>query len=392
MANGTAAQLLVPISPGGDLSNAYRALQAFAPDLQARVGAFTAAHGPILRNQRLDATARGLPAILSLSVHRVRPGLHMAVVEDVTQLVEQERLIAGQKQRLAAIVDHVRDYAIFTLDVAGRIDEWNPSIRRHGGWEARDVVGRGLEMFQADADEMRAAEAQADLVRQAAQVGSAEAEGWRVRRDGSRLWGNTVVTALPDPDGALRGFAVVERDLTDRKELEDQLRRLALTDPLTGAANRRAGHDALLAALAEPLPVSVLMLDIDHFKGLNDRFGHDAGDAVLRAVVTAGRQAVEEAGTLARWGGEEFMVVLPGADAERALDVAQRVLQAVRSLHVDVGANVLSATVSIGVATTGERIADRLLCQADAALYRAKRTGRDKIEISAQPGPTHAPG
>ena len=125
----------------------------------------------------------------------------------------------------------------------GLIEEWNQSLQRFAGWLAADVQGRSMSMFfpldDPDRPDLNL------LLAEALRTGSTETEGWRLKRDGSRLWANTVVTALPDEAGTVRGFVVVSRDLTERKSQEDDLKKLATVDPLTGAYNRRRG-DALL--------------------------------------------------------------------------------------------------------------------------------------------------
>jgi diguanylate cyclase (GGDEF)-like protein/PAS domain S-box-containing protein len=389
MMNPAAARMLLPLCPPRDLDNAYACLRPFAPDLQGKVACFGAEHGVILASQRLDSSGGGCPVVLSLSVHRVRSGVHMAVLEDITQLVEQERLIHEQRARLASIFDHVRDYAFYTLDSGGRIDEWNASLRRMGGWEAKEVVGRDLDVFdppEGGPHEVR------HLLGRAILDGSAEAEGWRQRRDGSLWWCNTVITPLPDRYGQVRGFAVVDRDLSLRKRMEDGLRRLALSDPLTGLANRRGGEQALEAALAQSQetggPVSVLLLDLDRFKALNDTYGHEGGDAVLRAAAEACSAVVRATDTVARWGGEEFLVVLPGTPGAEAVVVAERIREAIRRLRIGVVGATASVTVSIGVATAAEDAPDAFLRRADAALYEAKEAGRDRVVVAQSPATT----
>lgn len=376
--NPLAAQLLLQVAPhGSDLADAFAALRLFSPDLSEQVAGFTSPHGPLLRDVRFDTITAGRRMVLRLGVHRVRLGVHVAVIEDVTRLAEQEDLAAAQRRRLASIVEHVRDYAIFTLDADGLVDEWNPSLRRNGGWEAVDVAGQGLGIFMPaeDAGQVWAAAMVAD----AARLGSVETEGWRRRRDGSRFWGNTVLTALPDRASRVRGFAVVERDLSERKTREDDLQRLAATDPLTGTANRRAGMAALELALAGGGEVSVLLLDLDRFKAVNDEHGHPVGDAVLKACAAACRAAIQAQGTLIRWGGEEFLIVLPGTGPVAARAVAERVLAAVRAARIEIGDAFLHVTASVGVATSASDTPDQLIRCADDALYAAKQSGRDRL-------------
>ncbi len=172
---------------------------------------------------------------------------------------------------------------------------------------------------------------------------------------------------------------------TDRVHTEFEY--LASRDPLTGVLNRRALLDACEAE-AKRLPraggrsMALLMIDVDHFKRINDRFGHQQGDAVLREAVRRMQQASGEAGVLGRYGGEEFALLLPGADAQAALDHADRLRHAVAA-PFEPGSPLQPigpVSVSIGVAAVSEQASvDALFAGADAALYRAKAQGRDRV-------------
>lgn len=188
---------------------------------------------------------------------------------------------------------------------------------------------------------------------------------------------------------------MLERRLREAQLLEAQrqleaanlrLQHLASQDGLTGLHNRRALDEALLAecrrARRELAPLSVLMLDIDHFKHYNDLYGHPAGDQCLRLVADAMRESVNRpADIVARYGGEEFACVLPATSFDGALTVARRIATAVRQLNLDhAGSPGGKLTISIGCSElrNGDAPAD-LLGAADQALYRAKREGRDRI-------------
>jgi two-component system cell cycle response regulator len=165
----------------------------------------------------------------------------------------------------------------------------------------------------------------------------------------------------------------------------ERLAGLARKDPLTGLPNRRALEEELPRALARALragePLSVVVLDVDRFKEVNDRHGHAAGDAVLAAVAGRAAAALRGSDVIARFGGEEFAVVLPGADLARAAEAAERIREAVAAEAVTAGGAALSVTVSLGCATLlpDERDARALLARADARLYEAKRAGRNRV-------------
>ncbi len=174
----------------------------------------------------------------------------------------------------------------------------------------------------------------------------------------------------------------------DRKRLEADLERLAMTDELTGIANRRhfmqrVGED-VLRMQRYPAPAALLMMDIDHFKKVNDRFGHATGDEVLRAVSRTGRRVLRETDLIGRLGGEEFCLFLPQTAPAQALQVAERLRQEIAALafRTDAG-DAFSVTVSVGIAgvkPAGDSVSE-WLSRADEALYRAKAAGRNRVEL-----------
>jgi diguanylate cyclase (GGDEF)-like protein/PAS domain S-box-containing protein len=383
--NPMASQVLLPLVPNGDLNNLYDSLSPLVPDLRQVVGKFTANAGTILDQQRLETWAGGKTFVLSLTVNRVNDEVYMAVTKDVTNIAQQERKIFEDQQRFRAIFNYVRDYAIYTVTLDGLIEEWNRSMQRFGDWEAIDVQGRHLGMFfPTDDPSLMPPDV---LLTEAKRFGSVETEGWRLKRDGSRLWGNTVITALPDETGAVRGFVVVSRDMTERKRMEDELKQYATVDPLTGAFNRRHG----LARLAIEFDrrarsgqsCAVIMLDIDRFKSINDTHGHNVGDAVLCAMVLTCKAGLRTVDMLARWGGEEFLILLPDTDAEAAVVIAERLREAVAAMLVPVGGNAsIEFSVSMGVAVPVDDDLHDLLRRADDALYAAKAGGRNRVVLA----------
>lgn len=171
--------------------------------------------------------------------------------------------------------------------------------------------------------------------------------------------------------------------------LREQLRAMAMGDALTGLANRRQLDATVEQILAESEqarePISCLMVDLDHFKRFNDGFGHDAGDAVLREVGGVLRGAVRNKELVFRYGGEEFLILLPGLGAEQAAARAEQVREAIaelRVVHEGTALGTLSASVGVAAAPTHCSVG-RLLQTADAALLRAKTRGRDRVEVAA---------
>jgi diguanylate cyclase (GGDEF)-like protein len=185
------------------------------------------------------------------------------------------------------------------------------------------------------------------------------------------------------------GRAVILADITPQVKLREELRRRSETDPLTDIANRRRFHNALeiecLRFTRGRAPLSVLMIDLDHFKNVNDQFGHPAGDAVLRFVAQLFLSSLRKTDLLSRYGGEEFAVLLPETRREGASVIAERLRQAVCKSPVRIDKYEIPLTASVGVAShanDNEVNPEILLKKADLALYRAKASGRNRIELA----------
>ncbi len=175
-----------------------------------------------------------------------------------------------------------------------------------------------------------------------------------------------------------------------KEQLEMQHRDASLVDPLTGIANRR-GLDAaveqmLVRSRHDGSSTALLLLDLDHFKSVNDTWGHQVGDHVLRVIASAVKQELHDGDVIARLGGEEFAVALAGSTTDRAAVLAERLRRTVAGLDIRQGAASVALTVSIGVAALRAAASvDALFSRADAALYRAKAGGRDRVESARTP-------
>jgi two-component system cell cycle response regulator len=203
-----------------------------------------------------------------------------------------------------------------------------------------------------------------------------------------------LVCASRDPDGLgaaaqseLALLALQAAEAVVRARLYEQAEKLATTDGLTGLVNRRSFNELLEQRLREAAryerPLSLLLLDIDHFKKVNDTHGHPAGDAVLRGVAKLAQKAARETDVAARYGGEELALVLPETDARGAMAIAERLRKLVEAASHPTEQGSVKVTVSIGLSTTSGKAAFAdLLEAADRALYKAKRSGRNRVEAS----------
>jgi diguanylate cyclase (GGDEF)-like protein/PAS domain S-box-containing protein len=285
------------------------------------------------------------------------------------------------------LVDTVRDYAIFLIDTGGLIQSWNTGAALITGYAAEEVIGRHFSLLYTAA-EVETGWPLRELQR-ATESERVEDEGWRVRKGGERFWANVVTTAMRSADGTLYGYSAIVRDLTERKQQEEALKRSiersrqlwtqSVKDPLTGAFNRRYMIDQLGGAIERAgwVTASLLVIDIDSFKGINDRFGHVAGDTVLAGIAGIARRLSRDSDLVFRQGGDEFALYLPGVAGAGARAIAERLRVAVEQAGLIPESAV---SVTIGVAELEAKdTAETWLARADAALYEAKRAGRNRV-------------
>ena len=172
-------------------------------------------------------------------------------------------------------------------------------------------------------------------------------------------------------------------------DAERQLLQMATVDPLTGLANRNQFHVRAAAELGRMKrsgePIALMLADVDFFKRINDEFGHDAGDKVLVRLAALLREGLRDCDVLARWGGEEFLALLPACDSRGAYEVAERLRQAVAAAQIEIGGRALGVTMSFGIAEV-DRDHDLLgaTTRADRALYRSKHEGRNRVTVDAE--------
>ncbi|MDX1625734.1 MAG: diguanylate cyclase [Wenzhouxiangellaceae bacterium] len=286
------------------------------------------------------------------------------------------------------IVEAARDVVMVTeaapLDAPGpRIVYVNPAFTALTGYTREETIGGNPRMLQGGATSREAL----DRIRTALERGEAVRETvLNVARDGSEYWLDLSIMPLHGEDGRVTHFVAIERDVTERKRLEEKLERLSRTDPLTQVRNQRAFGDDLEREFSrfdrEGAVFSMLMIDIDHFKKINDTHGHRAGDEALEQLASLMVAELRSHDLVARVGGEEFCVLLPETRLDAAAHIAERLRRRSGEMEVEAGEDTsFSLTVSIGVTEADERDGDpeEIFERADRALYDAKRGGRDQV-------------
>jgi diguanylate cyclase (GGDEF)-like protein/PAS domain S-box-containing protein len=273
---------------------------------------------------------------------------------------------------------------ILITDADGRIQSVNPAFTAITGYQQAEVIGKTPALLQSGRHD---AAFYRQLWRRLLEEGKWAGELWNLRKNGEVYpqWLN--ITAIRDPQGKVQQYVGLFTDITEHKAAEDKLRHQAYHDPLTGLPNRLMYGEHLELALPQAQRrekmCGVMMLDLDHFKQVNDTFGHDVGDKLLTTVANRLRQAIRKEDLLARMGGDEFTFLLSlvddGKDVAR---VAEKILAAfVPPIVID--DNQLFVTPSIGISLfPGDgRDVDTLLKNADAAMYRAKELGRNNYQF-----------
>jgi diguanylate cyclase (GGDEF)-like protein/PAS domain S-box-containing protein len=302
---------------------------------------------------------------------------------DITQLRETEAELRQSEERYRLLAENAWD-VVWTASVDGRVTYVNAAVERLRGVS----VGEAMQHSLADIYPPQSAASIRKYIRALLAATSTGTEPPTFRQeheyygpDGSTRIAEMQVIPHLDQDGRIAEILGVSRDVSERKKLEAELRRLAVTDPVTGVWNRRHGEELLNADLSQAhdqgRSLSLLMLDVDRFKAINDTLGHQAGDGVL--VEIARRLVKISRGTdmVARWGGEEFLILLRDCELRDGVSIAEKIRTEIADASFT---DVCTVSVSIGVAQLNrEDDLTSWLARADEALYEAKRSGRNAV-------------
>lgn len=306
----------------------------------------------------------------------------------ITRDITRRKRLEVRLRHYEAIVQSSTD-SIVSKDLAGRIISWNAGAEVLFGYTAAEALGKELAMLipaeRPDEESLLIARLQNGLRIE-------HFETVRVRKDGSRVDISLSVSPLLDEHGRLCGACGIARDNTAHKRRTDKLLGWALEDPLTGLPNRRALVDRLAVALRKSdrsgHHAALLFIDLDDFKQVNDRSGHRIGDSLLGEVAARIKGVVREADTVARIGGDEFVVLPDVLDADRraatlsAQVVARKLLQSLRRISIG-GEQGPRCSASIGVTVFNgfDLSLEELLSRADRAMYDAKAAGKNRVRV-----------
>jgi len=317
----------------------------------------------------------------------------VALVTDMTAGKQAQQAIAEAHRRLHSMIE-VAPFAIITTDAAGIVDSVNPAAERLTLYPRDELLGGPLaRVHDPEEVQVRATELSKMSGRPVApgletftfnaRRGLTDDGEWTfVRKDGARVPVQLAITAMRDDDRGIVGYISIAYDISERKRREEYAQHIAHHDFLTGLPMRSLLGDRLQMAVArgrrERSKVGVLMIDLDHFKRVNDSIGHHVGDQLLRIVAERLVGCVRASDTVARLGGDEFIVLVPDVhEVASIVHVAKTLLERIAAPAV-VGSHVLKVTPSIGISvypTDGDTV-DELIKHADTAMYRAKANGR----------------
>ncbi|HEV2619891.1 MAG TPA: diguanylate cyclase, partial [Acidobacteriaceae bacterium] len=321
---------------------------------------------------------------------------------DVTEERARQNQIADLNEFTQSMIENA-PFSIIATDPAGTVTAMNPAAEGLTLYRKHELIGQHSVVMLHDAAEISARAVQlskdlnepvqagfSSLIARPRQGQTDEREWTYVRKDGTRIWVNLAMTALKTQSEKIAGYLGIAFDVTERKKLTEYVNHLAHHDQLTGLPNRVLLDDRMRQAIQRAKrnrhKVAVLMVDVDHFKRINDSLGHSAGDSLLDSIAKKLCTAVRQTDTVARMGGDEFVIVMPEfrdeRDAERC---AEAILQKV-STPTMLGNREVNVTVSVGLCIFPDCAADAdsLLKNADAALYEAKEGGRNSFHVFNQ--------
>ena len=271
---------------------------------------------------------------------------------------------------------------VMNLDTDGRIRFVSPSVKTLGGYEPENLIGtRALELVHP---EDRAAIRDAHLKALQLPETPVIVDSRICRSDGLETWMETHTQGVWGDDGSVAGVVSVIRDVSHRKAREALLAAEAQTDPLTGLLNRRGIAEFMEQQEGVSGQRRLAVFDIDRFKQVNDRFGHAAGDEVLKTFARVAKSVIREGDLVCRIGGEEFALFLNNSTDEQAIMICERLRKSIEREATEFGGRSIQVTVSGGISAIieNENI-HSALAAADSALYQAKRSGRNQLAVAA---------
>jgi diguanylate cyclase (GGDEF)-like protein/PAS domain S-box-containing protein len=311
-------------------------------------------------------------------------------VVHVSKNITERKRMEEEMQKLSMVVNKTADMVVITSK-GGIIEYVNPAFEEMTGYSREEAVGNTPRILKSGEHGLQFYE---NLWATILAGNTYRGVFVNRKKSGELYYDSCTITPVINSKGAITNFIATAKDITEQKLAEQELRERAEKDYLTGIYNRRAFFEILESEVERARrynrPLSVVMLDIDHFKKINDTYGHAVGDEVLKATTEVLQRSVRLSDVLARIGGEEFVILVPETSLDHTLELAGKVRRSIESSALlPHGAKV---TISFGIAELDENVSiDELMRRADEALYLAKSNGRNRVEhyrdtVSARDG------
>lgn len=308
----------------------------------------------------------------------------LSVIRDITHLKEVESKLRESEERHRLLADNASD-VIWMMDLTGQFTYVSPSVEKLRGFTVDEVKKQSQAELLCPDSLIHLQKGLADAIEDVMNnrpFGDFRGELEQPCKDGTTVWTETTVSGIYNEKGEFKGMLGVSRDISKRRIMEAEITRLSVTDKLTQIYNRLKIDEVLESELDRSArsknPFTIIMLDIDHFKRVNDTYGHQVGDSVLVEIADIMKKHVRSIDIIGRWGGEEFFVILPQTDLAGGINLAQKLRAVVEQNHFT---TIDKLTASFGVAVyQDDRTSASIVSRADKALYKAKENGRNCVE------------
>ena len=299
----------------------------------------------------------------------------IAIITDITDLVE-----AREKVRILAQAVEQMDEFVKITDVEGNIVYVNNSLIANTGYKEIELIGKNPRIFKSGKHKKSFYKKMWDTI-----LNKKIYRNFIInkKKDGTLYYEDQTISPILNKNGKILYFVATSKDVSSQIQLEERLRHMATTDALTGIYNRYKMNEELELEIKKAKrykrTFALIMFDIDYFKQINDTYGHDAGDRVLEELATLVSKSIRETDAFARWGGEEFLILVHDSDANSSKKLAEKIRKKVERFFF---ADAIQITISLGIAVyDSEKSKEKLLKEADEALYKAKELGRNKTVV-----------
>ncbi|WLE95953.1 MAG: diguanylate cyclase [Candidatus Electrothrix communis] len=310
----------------------------------------------------------------------------VAVNQDITERVQIERELISERDFTKILIETAQT-VILVLNPDGTINSFNPYMEKISGYKLEEVQGKDwFEIFLSNQDWKEIRGVFQTAINDIQTQGNINAI---VTKDGQERYIEWYDKTLKGVNGNVLGLLSIGQDITEKRKMQKNLEDMALHDALTGLYNRKVLEEKLTDNIKSTQrqgdEISLLMFDLDHFKQINDNYGHLEGDKVLRCMADILRKSIRKTDYAARYGGEEFTVVLPKTPLNQAVDMAERMRTSISRQDIaSENGDRMNVTVSIGAACLTEHMQSpqHLILDADTALYAAKKGGRNQVRTA----------